>query len=316
MKGTIIIIPLSKQEFEIGLDTMHLIAKLTKEEMQSIYDNFDFKRSNRNYRHTIHLSDYDMRINLSPKKQECHRYFNATIHLHKGFFTSDIPDSLMEIIQSIDWSVNRLDIFYDFKTDKQDSILFKHHKRLKDSHYGNETYYVGFDKDEPDDKRKKSIIHYDRNVKMKKYNLPIIHEYGNRLEPRLKFAMKDMKLHSMNHELIMKELKRYRFISDINAINTKKWNKNYLYSMQHDYNQFLSYPLKKQRAIRKVLKDNREPLEQYYDRHRAELFSFLTPVQKTVLHLSQGQFMQLTPGTAGKRYLYTTGGGTAYAKAS
>lgn len=272
-----IIIDSSKnQNNKISIDTMHLIKLLPEEEKQFIYDRFDFRRGNKYYRHTLHFDEIGVRINLSPRKAECHKNFNATIHLHKEFFTSEIPDSIMEIISQIDWSVRRLDISYDFKTDKQDSILFKHDKRLKDSHYGNETYYVGFDKDEPDVKKKRSIIHYDRNVKMKKRNLPIIHQYGNRMEPRLIFPMKDMKLHNMNHSLITKELKRMRFVSSIKDLKVDGWQKNRIRKMQHNYEQFQSYPLKEQRAIRTVLKENREPLEHYYNANKAELFSFLT----------------------------------------
>lgn len=117
------------------------------------------------------------------------------------------------------------------------------------------------------------------NIIMKKRNMPIVYEYSNRLEPRLKFAMKDMKLHSMNHKLIMKELKRYRFITDTNAMNIDRWRKNRIRKMQQNYKRFLLYSAKEQREIRKALKDNRGPLEQYYNAHRAKLFNFLATNQ-------------------------------------
>ena len=317
-------INVSNPKYQLSIDTLYLIKKLTNEEKQFIHDRLEFCRASKYYRHTLHFADIGVRFNLSPKKEELHTNFNAQIQLHKEFFTSDIPDSIMEIITQIDWSVTRLDLSYDFKTDMKDSILFKHDKRLKDSgkHYSNETYYIGSYHVEDGQKQKKSIIHYDRNVKNRKRNSPITHLYGNRLEPRLKFAMKDMKLASMNHELIMKELMRYRFISDIDSMkDTNGWQKNRIRKMQQDYNQFLSYSAKEQRAIRKTFKANREPIDEYYAEHVEHLFSPFKATQDelqaitTVLHPTAGLFMQ-RHSTAGIRYLYTREGGTTYAEVS
>lgn len=261
---------------------MHLIVKLTKPQQEYILSRFDLKRSNKNYYKTLHLPNLDMHINMNPKKLECYSNFNATIHLHKGFFKrKELPESVKEILREIKWKINRLDISFDFYTDKQKSLLFKHDKRLVNCHYGNETYYIGFDKKNTEKRIRDLTIHYDRNCKLIKNNQPAKFLFSNRVEPRMRFPMKDMELKNIDHELVKKKINRIRFISNIQALEITKWQKNKLYKMQHNYEQFLSYTANEQRKLRKLIKESSEPLSTYYSDNIDDLFSVFSFLHET-----------------------------------
>lgn len=261
-------------DYKISLDTMVLRVKLTDEQRDFIFDRFyyDFHRS-KHYRYSLYFKEMGFTLQLSPKINLLHSYFNATITLHRKFFRRDyIPHSIIDILKYIDWSVVRLDIAFDYRNSKQDSLLFKHHGSLKEASYENETYYVGNHKSQ---KKSHTLVNYDRNLKEIKRNTGIEHEYNNRLEARFKFKMVDMKLNHMDHTMIYKQLKRYLFISQIDKLFTNGYRKNRIRKIQHNYKQLKLYEYKEAAIIKKLIKDQREPLEEFYKLNIVNLFGFM-----------------------------------------
>ncbi|PSL41158.1 hypothetical protein B0H99_103294 [Planomicrobium soli] len=259
---------------KVSIDTMILRVKLTDEQKEFIYDRFyyGFHRS-KHYRYSLYFEEMGFTLQLSPKKSVLHSYFNGTITLHRKFFQREyIPHSIIDILTSIDWSIVRIDIAFDYKTSKQDSLLFKHHGNSKDASYENETYYIGNHKSQ---KKSHTLVNYDRNIKEIKRGTGIEHEYGNRLETRFKFKMADMKLNNMNQELIYNQLKKYLFLSNIDQLNTNGYRKNRIRKMQHKYKQLTLYDKKEAATIKELIKASREPLEEIYKLNITNLFSFI-----------------------------------------
>lgn len=270
---------------KVSIDTIILRVKLTDEQKEFIYDRFyyGFHRS-KHYRYSLYFDEMGFTLQLSPKKSVLHSYFNATITLHRKFFQRDyIPHSIIDILTFIDWSIVRLDIAFDYKISKQNSLLFKHHGNLKDASYENETYYVGNHKSQ---KKSHTLVNYDRNIKEIKRGTGIHHEYSNRLETRFKFKMADMKLSNMNHNLIHNKLKKYLFLSDIDQLNTIGYRKNRIRKMQHNYKQLDTYDKKEAATIRKLIKTQREPLEEIYKSNITNLFDFMNYKETYLIKLA------------------------------
>ncbi|RLQ92113.1 hypothetical protein [Planomicrobium sp. Y74] len=258
----------------VSIDTLVLRVKLTDEQKEFLYDRFyyDFHRS-KYYRYSLYFEDMGFTLQLSPKKNELHKYFNATLTLHRKFFQRDyIPHSIIDILNFIDWSIVRLDIAFDYNNSKQDSLLFKHHGNLKDASYENETYYIGNHKSQ---KKSHTLVNYDRNLKEIKRNTGIDHDYSNRLETRFKFNMAAMKLNNMNHDLIYTQLNRYLFIADISSVNTDGYRKNRIRKLQHNYKQIKQFDTKEAKEIRRLINAQREPLVDIYKSKKSSLFDFM-----------------------------------------
>lgn len=253
---------------------MVLRVKLTDEQKEFIYDRFYYSfHKSKHYRYSLYYEEMGFVLQLSPKNSLLHSHFNAKITLHRKFFQRNyIPHSIIDILTFIDWSVVRLDIAFDYKTSKQDGILFKHHGLLKEASYSNETYYIGNHKSQ---KKSHTLVNYDRNIKELKRNSGIHHEYGNRVETRFRFKMADMKLNSMNQEIIYSKLKRYLFISDINKVDADGYRKRRIRKLQHNYKQLKAYGDNEVKAIRKLFKAEREPLEEIYKSNVTQLFDFM-----------------------------------------
>ncbi|KMY50186.1 hypothetical protein AC625_12300 [Peribacillus loiseleuriae] len=55
-----------------------------------------------------------------------------TIQLQRGITTTDnMPYSLAEVINEIDWNIKRIDLAFDFKTPQEKSMIIKHHGNVQ-----------------------------------------------------------------------------------------------------------------------------------------------------------------------------------------
>lgn len=131
---------------------------LSFEKIELILNLIDFKKSSKYFYQTLYLPSLEMHINLNSKKAECYSNFNATTHLHKGSFKrKELPESVKENLKEINWIINHLDITSDFATDKLNSFLLKHDKRLGDCQYTHQTYFMGFDKKDPKKRQRDTV---------------------------------------------------------------------------------------------------------------------------------------------------------------
>ncbi len=261
-------------DYTIGLDTIVMRTKLTDEQKQFIYDRFyySFHRS-KHYRYALYINTIGFVLQLSPLEPKKHAYFNASIALNPKFFKQDyIPHSIIDVLTTIDWKVTRMDIAFDYKAPKQDSLLFKHNGKMKDNNF-KDSYYVGaYSKD----RKNHRIVNYDRNLKEESRNNEITHKFSNRLETRFNFTMKEMPLNDLKHAVILNELSRYLFISSIDHTQFDGWTKNRLRKLQNNYEQYKAQKAKEQRKLRKMIKQSREPLEAIYEANMDNLFDFMT----------------------------------------
>lgn len=263
-----------------SIDTMVLQAKLTNEQMDSVFDYIHHGYYNdKRYRYNLHIADYGFNIHLLPHNPLWK--FNAKITLQTNFFTQKyVPHSLIDILHLLDWSVTSIDIAFDFHTAIEDSIAFTHHGNVKvnqltDENGHSSTYTGAFN---PKRKNNQSI-HYDRNQKEISLNFEsggYNHVLSNRYEVRLSFKMDELPLHNIDHHLIMKQLKKYIFISSIAKMDTEGKTKRKFRKIAEAPEKLNGYYKDKRSMLKKIAKMHREPLEVYYEIAKNDnLYDFL-----------------------------------------
>ncbi|ETT82256.1 hypothetical protein MKZ08_06675 [Viridibacillus sp. FSL R5-0477] len=271
---------LESNDYRCNFDTIKLKAKMSIEEKEVIYSYFENGYYTDNaYWQVLRLKQFGITIKLNPRNLTWHSTFNAAIEMSPKFFhLNDVPYSITQILTNIDWRCTEMHIAFDYRTNFFESVTIKHHGNQSHSEYSGETIYIG---SHQSNQTKNKIASYDRNVKEAKRNNNITHKYMNRFETRLRFKMDEMRLNNINHNLICERLKKYLFVSNINAINGA-WNRNRLLKVRKDYSYYekLRKSNKKKdkeiaASIREVIKENREQLENIYKLHFERLLSFL-----------------------------------------
>lgn len=279
-------------------DTIHLSAKLNHEQRESIYDRFLFNKNNPKFH--WRYSQYKTKglgfsINALPYNSYTYKHYDHVLQLQKEVTTAEyIPYSLGEIIGNIDWNIKRIDLAFDFKTPLENSLIMKHHGNVQfhtDDKWNTE--YLGKLKTRSHSK----VAHYNRNDKEIERETGIEHELFNRFEVRLFPASNDetMKLHNMKDDFILKHLKKYIIIPNIDDLPTSKWNKNRLYKIKADntYTYFKSLDEKIQQELKEVTKAHRVPLEQIYLENKHNLFKFAEANENDFIHAPSDELISL-----------------------
>lgn len=271
----------------LTIDTIHLVAKLDEKQRQYIYDRFAFNKNKLGYHwHYSHdATPLGYTIHALPTNTYTGTHYNHMLQLQRQVTAGDsAPTSLKEIIKAIDWNIRRIDLAYDFKTDKSESMIFKHRANIQTETKDEwDTEYTTKLKT----RAVSRVASYDRNIKEHKNNTNIVHDYHNRYEIRLYPASNDtsMKLHSMSDDFIIKHLSKYIIIPNIDALPTRKWNKNYLFRIKDDYNYIKTLPAKKQKELKGVAKHDRVPLESLYLQNKDKLFRPIIGAKESQLQL-------------------------------
>lgn len=259
---------------QLNIDTILLRATLSHEEIEWISNYFDWScfYPSDDYKYNLHLKQLGFTLSLIPTN---YRNFNARIILQTKFFKLEyMPYSILDIINTLDWKIRRLDIAFDFKGDKSNTLLFRSHGNQKEVHYES-TDYIGNPKNP---KKKLSLASYDRNEKEKARCNNITHEYPTRLETRFFFKLKENQtIHTLNQIYILQQLqKKVLFIHDLSALSINKWTFNRLKDLQEENENIKKYKKNVQKQLRKLIKDNRTQVEMIYLYQKERLFEAFT----------------------------------------
>lgn len=279
-------------------DTIHLSATLDNDQRESIYDRFLFNKNNPKFhwRYSQYKTkELGFSINALPYNSFAYKHYDHVLQLQKEVTTAGyIPYSLAELINDIDWNIKRIDLAFDFKTPLENSLIMKHHGNVQFEPSNDKwnTEYLGKLKTRTHSK----VANYNRNDKEAERETGIEHEFFNRFEVRLFPTSNDetMKIHNMQDDFILKHLKKYIIIPNIDDLPTSKWNKNRLYKIKADntYTYFKSLDPKIQHELKEVAKAHRVPLEQIYLQNKHNLFKFAELHENDLIHVPSDE---LTP---------------------
>lgn len=260
---------------ETGIDTMILQSKLSKADIDHIFNSFKGWYPTRYYDYNLSLEEYGVFIQLYSRNSF---KFNVKITLQTKFFSlAHVPFTIQDVL-ALDLSVTSLQIAFDSHTSLSNSFAYKHHGNVKHRQItddkGHSTLYFGaFNPSNKSDR----AISYDRNEKEVSRNMEngVNHLFSNRYEVRLSFKIGEQPLNNINHELILAKLSRNIFVKNIAAMETDGYTKRKFQRIRTVYDR-LDYQYKEEKGtLKDVAKANREPLEQYYSEKKDSLFSFL-----------------------------------------
>lgn len=265
-------------ECRLSVDTIYLVAKTNTQDRQLIKDRFHLpkNRLDKFYHYSLNqTNELGFTIHSMPRNTFTYSHYDHQLQIQRKITVDrEISQSLLEVIDGIDWQIRRLDLAFDLKTPKEKSMMFKHHASVKlglDDKW--QTEYMT----KLQTRSTSMIASYERNVKEKDYNTNVTHLYDNRYEVRLYPRCNDetMKLHTFQDDFIVKHLSKYIIVENIDELPISKWDKNRLYKIKEDYSYLKTLPTKKQRELRSICKAHRLPLEQIYLESKPNLFKFL-----------------------------------------
>jgi hypothetical protein len=262
-------------DVHISIDTMYLVAYLTDEQKEFLYDRIVFQKNNKFKDQYFHYSQEinNIVIKTTPRKSFTNAHYNTMIIFKKDTSHMYIPYSIREILQ-FDWQYKRLDLAFDFNTEFNKRAIIKHHGNIAfdNSNKDWNTDYMHALKSKTETK----VACYDRNEKERSNNTEVIHTHPTRFEVRLFHKLnKFNSIHNIDHGWIENKLSKYIFIPDIESLPLNRWRKRDLYKIQSDYDYLKTLDKSKQKEIKQTCKANRVPLEQIYLHNKDNLFSFL-----------------------------------------
>lgn len=262
----------------ISLDTIWLVGKLSYVDREELIDSFKFisNKSKYFYQYAHFNPELGLSILINPEHQ---RHYNVCLKLQNKLLEKPLPETIKIILNKYNWMVRRYDIAYDIPLPIEDSYSIQHHGNIKNYNLEEweSTLYVGDIR-----KRWSSIsIHYDRNKKEQGYNSEKIHEKFNRFEIRIRPNLSDRgklfleELITGNLDKTLKQMARYSYIPDIQKVKSTVKDRNFIKKISADYSYFKKMEPKDARRVRKIIKENKMPLDLLFLQARERIFKNL-----------------------------------------
>jgi hypothetical protein len=269
-------------EVQLSVDTLVLVGLLEKNEIEYIHDCFSLEYNNRDFAFDYSLLANNFRVFTGLRNHFCrNKHYNSMIVIPKTP-SAPLPSSLVEIINMTKWIPKRIDLAFDFSEETKKHCFLQRYGNSKlddgDGEFEGGMYFGKL----TNNRSKCKALLYDRNSKERDYKQSNI-RYIN--STRLEFRMNnDLKIHPSIHELnddyIIKELGKYNFIQNVHELPVTKRDKNRLIkamaSAKEYEKQWAKFDKNEVRRIKKVLKENRVPLEDIYKEKRENLLSYLS----------------------------------------
>ncbi|QLG37642.1 hypothetical protein MKY42_32455 [Paenibacillus sp. FSL W7-1088] len=206
----------------IQIDTLHLVAKLTNDQKDELYDLIDFGKDfgegfkvywkgNAVYKHIIHSKEPFFMVFFEPRVRTglwTKSHYDILVILQQEAIQS--KPAILELIFNIgDWRVKRMDIAYDWSTPISQHFIWKNANVKKDEVIGNQNYYLYGIRSE-----NRAVI-YDKKLQLKqKKNIEIPEEHLTRLEIRIRPKLNNLSVSANNLEWLRKHLDKFIFVEN------------------------------------------------------------------------------------------------------
>ncbi|MBY0123616.1 hypothetical protein [Bacillus sp. S/N-304-OC-R1] len=268
----------TKNDIQLSIDTLTLVAKLTLIEKQKLKNYFTFNRRTDYFYSAITSKKPFFVLNLNPRNMYSYKYYNVMLILQNETLIN-MPESIRETLFAFDWKVKRMDIAFDSKLDYSRHVFLKPHGNSKVfSRSDWSGYYVG------SNYSKSKLAVYDRNKKEQARKTDIEHLYKTRFEfrirPKISIAPS---IHNIDDDFIMNELSKYNVIEDAESMETTKWNINRLINLKKGLHlkraykdRWIRYGRKVQSELKQIVKEERIPFERLYQNKKESIFNWLT----------------------------------------
>jgi hypothetical protein len=270
---------------KVSIDTMILVAKLTQEQREKLFNRIMFHPKNlyedQHFKFSRKLKNIVLKVN--PRNPLTYINYDVMLIIEKNTSSTDVPYSIKEILQFDTWKIKRIDIAFDFSNHTPFStfpnrLIMKHHGNVKffQQNYNDKDWkseYIG----SLSSKTEAKACCYDRNEKETDRGTGIVHDNPLRFEIRLYPKLNDYNsITNIDHGWIENKLSKFIFIPDIEQLPFNKWDKRKCYKIQENYNYLKTLKETKQKELKEKVKKHRVNFEEFYTNNKEKLFSFLT----------------------------------------
>jgi hypothetical protein len=269
---------------KVSIDTMILVAKLTHEQREKLFNRIMFHPKNlyedQHFKFSRKLKNIVLKA--KPRNPLTSINYDVMLIIEKNTSLTDVPYSIKEILQFDTWKIKRMDIAFDFSNNTPFStfpnrLIMKHHGNVKFLQQNNndkdwKSEYIG----SLSSKTEAKACCYDRNEKEIDRGTGIVHDCPLRFEIRLYPKLNEYNsIRNIDHGWIESKLSKFIFIPDIEQLPFNKWDKRRLYKIQENYVFLKTLKETKQRELKKRILKHRVQFEDIYINNKKNLFSFL-----------------------------------------
>lgn len=273
----------------VSYDTLELNAKLTYTEMKGIFSLIDESNfyADKTYSYVFHDKERGFTLKMFQHDSARRSQYNAKITIHRAFYEASNTGYLYEVINLYrdKWCVKKVDIAFDFLSNKDNSVIIKHHLNVKGTKLTDlehhVTDYTGSLK-YSNRAGARLVANYDRNEREQARNNESDYTFANRLEVRMAFKTNEtmFKAFANNdeqaHGVISKRLEALLFIVDLDSmVECSAYLLRSFKAIQRDSNKMNEYKKRKKNKlladVRRVAILNRFNFELAYHNNRSKL---------------------------------------------
>ncbi|MEK3719233.1 hypothetical protein [Paenibacillus sp. FSL H8-0034] len=173
---------------EVSIDTLFLVAKLTKEELEEIKDQVRFNRNwnyNSSFKYILVNIEPSYRVYIEPKfgtRLYTNSSYNIMIHLHKDAIKAK-PALITLLLKIGNWKVKVMHVAYDWNIAFSRHFIYKSDNVKMERHKGrNPSYYLYSKKTNPCI----AFVYDKKNQLLESKNINIAEKHLTRFEIRIR----------------------------------------------------------------------------------------------------------------------------------
>lgn len=152
----------------VKLDKLHLVAKLSKQDIRDILASIKFQDSTQNYFHVHFVNDSsNCCIFLKPTRISTYKHYNCLITFNPANMTVLPPQAVYVLQKTRYWKIKRMDIALDFNIAVSNTFLVPYRNMRQRMIHKNYNYYRGTEKS------RVGAIVYDKAREMREKGTPI-----------------------------------------------------------------------------------------------------------------------------------------------
>ncbi|WP_375199776.1 hypothetical protein [Bacillus sp. RS11] len=274
----------------VSYDTLEINAKLSHTEIVAVFSLIKESHfyPDQSYRYVFHHKEAGFTLKMLQHDFARRTQYTAKITIHRAFYEADSTGYLHEVINLYrdKWCVKNAHIAFDFLTNKDNSVIIKHHLNVKGSKITDlkhhVTDYIGSLK-YATRAGARLLANYDRNEREQSRNKESDYAFANRLEARLSFATDEIMFNAFaendeqTHTIISSRLEALLFIVDLDEmVGCSAMLMRSFKAIQRDINKINEYKKRKSKNklladIKRVAKLNRFNFELAYKNNRKTL---------------------------------------------
>lgn len=201
----------------VKLDKLHLVAKLSNENIRDILTSIRFQESNQHYFHVHFVNDSsNCCIFLKPTRISTYKHYNCLITFNPANMANLPPQAAYILQKTRYWKIKRMDIALDFNIAVSNTYLVPYRNMRQRMIHNNYNYYRGTEKS------RVGAIVYNKAREMREKGTPLNVKHLTRIELRFKPKLSEQRfINTSDFNWTEPHFRKFLIIPDIRKIPPK-----------------------------------------------------------------------------------------------